>query len=70
MYLKKKKHRTANTDVKVTIAGVECTIISTSANQIQCETGSYEFSTIKASIEVNIVNAGLARNVNKLIIII
>lgn len=55
--------RTTSSNVKVIIAGSECTIISTSATQIQCETGSYALSTIKAPIEVHVENSGAALNV-------
>jgi hypothetical protein len=64
------QNRTNNGDVKVLIAGIECSIISTSTNQIQCETGSYAFSTIRAPVQVNIVNTGLARNVKSILILL
>ncbi len=49
--------------VNVTIAGVECSIVTISITQIQCQTGAYSFSSIHSMIQVSIVNNGFALNV-------
>jgi hypothetical protein len=55
-----------SSSIKVTIAGSECTVVSSTTTQIKCQTGSYAFSSIKALIQVSIKDVGLAINVNKL----
>ncbi|CAF0756351.1 unnamed protein product [Brachionus calyciflorus] len=54
----------SNADVKVLIAGSECEIISVTSTLIECTTGSYSQSSIKALIEVYVNDVGLAINNN------
>ena len=53
-----------SSSIKVTIAGSECTVVSSTTTQIKCQTGTYAFSSIKALIQVSIKDVGLALNVN------
>jgi hypothetical protein len=62
-------YRSNKNDVKVLIAGSECTVLTSSASQIQCETGTYALSAIKAPIQVIINNIGSALNVKTISII-
>ena len=52
-----------SSSIKVTIAGSECTIVSSTTTQIKCQTGSYAYSSTKALIQVSVKNVGLAINV-------
>lgn len=54
--------------VSVTIAGSTCDLVSVSTTQIVCLTGSYDSSSIKALVQVNINDIGLAINVNNILI--
>ena len=53
-----------SSSIKVTIAGSECTVVSSTATQIICQTGSYAYSSTKALIHVTIKDVGVAINVN------
>ena len=50
--------------VNVTIAGTQCTVSSITTNQIKCSTNSYMYSSIKAPVQVYILNNGFALNVS------
>uniref|UniRef100_H2Y4C5 G8 domain-containing protein n=1 Tax=Ciona savignyi TaxID=51511 RepID=H2Y4C5_CIOSA len=49
--------------VKVTIAGVPCTVLSSSLTTIMCQT-EYSARSISSLVEVNIIGKGLAINTN------
>ena len=55
--------RSNSASINVTIAGVRCTILSSTSTQIRCLTGSYSQSSIISLIQVNVQNFGLALNV-------
>ena len=53
-----------SSSVNVTIAGSECTVVSSTTTQIICQTGTYSYSSTKALIKVTIKDVGVAINVN------
>ena len=52
--------RTVNSAVTVSIAGVPCTVQSSSATTITCATGPFVGTTVQAAVLVNLVNVGNA----------
>lgn len=48
----------------MTISGTECLIKSVSSTKIECYTGSFTQSSVKALIELYVDEVGLALNVN------
>lgn len=57
------------TDVGVTIAGSACDVVSVTETIIVCTTGSYQFSSTRALVQVYVRNVGLAINVTILLFI-
>lgn len=54
--------RASISQISVTIAGSTCDILSYSNNQIECQTGAYSYSSIKALVQLFIKNYGYALN--------
>ena len=47
----------------VTIAGVQCSVVSATTTQITCSAGAYDSSSITAPVLVYVKNTGFASNV-------
>lgn len=62
-FWKNLKLRIDKLQVKVTISDAECIIKTLSSTQIECYTGGYSNSSIKAAIQVYTLSKGQALNV-------